>query len=462
MSTHAYIIINVLFIVLSIITNSLLLISLLLLRREPTSSFNVFVLSLAFSNTIIGVLLAESSIADYLSPLAVNSYRCFIVPFLRLFSSSSAIFSMVAIALDLYRAVRKIDVAPNRRSWGTAGLIAVWTASAIYSSRILLQMVIGGDHCVLIPVSELPVVVTSLPGMDDFGISSSTIETGRQSSSLLPIAADDRFSSVLPSTSFCSSSLPVSTGTAFAGATSIGEGAATVSDNGINIWNDSSLISVTRLIKGTTLYDVDLTSDVGLTYDTDVTTSDTNNDTTSYDTDGGTVYPPYLTICNLVVDDGISDIIFILLDLFILFLLPVLVQISLYYVIIRSLWRSSVALGNSAMVTGQQRYLVRMSVTILASFVLCWAPWHAVRLALPSLRATGWHGYGVTAKQVTMILACCNCWITPLAYSAFNRRLRTQVRRIFGCKAGSSVVVPEERGTGRTGSADGSRREPLP
>ena len=233
-----------------------------------------------------------------------------------------------------------------------------------------------------------------------------------------------------------------------------------------------------------------------MTSDVDMTTSDTNmtprqgnNGATSSleyrrdistsfpprlecGTDSSTFHPPHLIICNLVVDDGISDIIFIVVDLFVLFLLPVLLQISLYYVIVRSLWRTSVALGNTnaaslgnAMVTRQQRHLVRMSVTILLLFVLSWAPWHAVRLALPSLRATGWQGdgSGVTAQQVTTMLACCNSWITPLTYSAFNGRLRQQIRRLFRCKTGSGSVVPDEHVTGRTGSAvDGPRDQPLP
>ncbi|TRY79836.1 hypothetical protein TCAL_10918 [Tigriopus californicus] len=90
-----------------------------------------------------------------------------------------------------------------------------------------------------------------------------------------------------------------------------------------------------------------------------------------------------------------------------------------------------------------RKTVIRMLMTVVICFFLCWSPYHTQRLVFATLTLTGgWntqttyiHYYLWLASGIGYYVSCC---INPLVYCVMSRRFRRGLKNVSNCMASSS------------------------
>ena len=132
---------------LVIASNILILVSQYQLRKELVVT-NVFIASLTCSNLIVGIVILlvviKMKVNESSGPTN-DVVDCYVTPYLQMFYLSANIFSMVALAVDLYRAavIKAIIDRQRRRAWVLRSLAVSWLLAAVYSTTVFMQVSSG-------------------------------------------------------------------------------------------------------------------------------------------------------------------------------------------------------------------------------------------------------------------------------------------------------------------------------
>ena len=346
-----------------VLLNSLMLMSQFMLRNynSPTS---IYVAFLGCCNITILIFMLPSSIMDIVTDesSSEDAFRCFVVPYIQLFSICSNAFCMVAIVADLYRSVCcSARVGMNRKRYAIKSLTIVSFGAVLYSCRLFINM-------------------------DDSDRSNLAVESTTERPEQAETTGYHYYPD--PPQDFLSGNTVFID---FHGSTIIGELG---------------------------------TSDLLPTGDPNVTEEE-EHDEDSDDDDERT--------CSIWVEDDPNDGYSRLVDATFLFIAPILIQIVLYALVGRKLWSSNVALGSAAR-THHTRTVVRMCVTVLTSFCLCWGPWHFTDLISDAVNRSGETPALDTFRQMVTLLAFSNSWTMPIIYAMFNVRVRNQMFAILTCR----------------------------
>ena len=127
-----------------IASNTLILVCHYHLRKELVFT-NVYITSLTCSNLLIGIVILLVIVqmrADESSNPTNRIVNCYITPYLQMICLSANIFTMVALAVDLYRAVvtKAVIDRRRRRVWALRSLAVSWLLAAVYSTNVFMQV----------------------------------------------------------------------------------------------------------------------------------------------------------------------------------------------------------------------------------------------------------------------------------------------------------------------------------
>lgn len=144
-------------------------------------------------------------------------------------------------------------------------------------------------------------------------------------------------------------------------------------------------------------------------------------------------------VCNILTEDESSDLWFRILDCVLLFMLPVIGMVIMYYRIIKTLWSPTILNTSS---TIRKRKVIRSSVVCVTSFLICWLPFYLLDIIHDSIEViTGdevsGKGYDV-ARIVFIFLALSNSLINPIIYGFLNKQFQREmwhIKKNYFCKS---------------------------
>ncbi|XP_064597502.1 neuromedin-K receptor-like [Liolophura sinensis] len=164
-------------------------------------------------------------------------------------------------------------------------------------------------------------------------------------------------------------------------------------------------------------------------------------------------------ICSNFLEDESDDFIFRVIDMFVIFLVPLIVMSVLYSLVAVKLWASKGPTNSS---TRDKRKTLRLLLIIVALFFFCWSPFHLFEVIHDSLETQGLELETASfsgARVWSLVLAISNSWLNPIVYCYLNRNFRVELKkkirywRVCCCR---SRVFPEDNQQGTTETTQGS------
>lgn len=317
----------------SLVANSLVLFAQYQLRRRPQHFVNVFIASIAGCDFLFGLSfivtelkrqLGNQRASDSQSQSSeiitrVDPFSCLVVPYIQLVCNSFNALCMIAVAIELFRAVFIRTVSPmtasatdssasgvnrgpscvgqrhSRRSKAIQSVIVVWILSVVYSLRIIAMYAIDQSH------AEMSTVATTTPrsGVRWSNYTSDVADISLSTSFVVATSTDFRYS--------------LSTMTGFG-----------------NLFQHDIVTSLPVFFITSHNYVAsskteDMTSFTTMTVD-DITAAE----------EGGTMY------CDLLEEFHSGSKVPQIIDITCLFVMPIVIQLILYVAVARKVWSSQV------------------------------------------------------------------------------------------------------------------------
>ncbi|CAC5407679.1 NPFFR2 [Mytilus coruscus] len=143
-------------------------------------------------------------------------------------------------------------------------------------------------------------------------------------------------------------------------------------------------------------------------------------------------------MCNILTEDESSDLWFRIVDFVLLFMIPVIAMVIMYYRIIKTLWSPTILTTSS---TIRKRKVIRSSVVCVTSFLICWLPFYVLDIIHDSIEIiTGDEVSGKSydvARIVVVFLALSNSLINPIIYGFLNKQFQREmcvIKNKYFCK----------------------------
>ena len=136
----------------------------------------------------------------------------------------------------------------------------------------------------------------------------------------------------------------------------------------------------------------------------------------------------------------VHSIAYRLSDIAFLFVGPIVVQLVLYSVVVRHLWRHNSATRGSVLATRRNRQLAKRCIAVLSVFGVCCGPYFVADIIIDrvvdsaglefddQLRA---ESASITARKTFVMFAFAYGWITPLVYMMFNKKVHARVAQLL-------------------------------
>lgn len=164
-------------------------------------------------------------------------------------------------------------------------------------------------------------------------------------------------------------------------------------------------------------------------------------------------------ICSNFLEDESDDFVFRVVDMFVIFLVPLLVMSVLYSLVAVKLWAAKAPTNSS---TSDKRKTFRLLLIIVALFFVCWSPFHVFEVIHDALETQGLELEKASfagARVWSLVLAISNSWLNPIVYCYMNRNFRVELKKkliqwkVCCC---ASRVFPEDNPQGHTETTQGS------
>ncbi|XP_006819311.2 G-protein coupled receptor 83-like [Saccoglossus kowalevskii] len=142
------------------------------------------------------------------------------------------------------------------------------------------------------------------------------------------------------------------------------------------------------------------------------------------------------------------------------YLIPLIIISVNYILIVRYIWKTSHALtkeGGTSAVSKNKVKIIKMMMTVVVVFAVCWAPFFALFVREEVLGQDNSGDSGSVFHSIKLTFAALSTISNPIIYAMFNKTFREGYRRIFHCKLGrANRVETTGEGASITLSAQGS------
>ena len=155
--------------------------------------------------------------------------------------------------------------------------------------------------------------------------------------------------------------------------------------------------------------------------------------------------------CNFLTEDESSDLWFRIFDFVLLLIIPSVAMVVMYYQIIQKLWAKNMVTNDS---TQRKRNAVKISVTCVTTFIVCWLPFNLVEITHDAIEKvigeeTGGEKYFII-RYITIFLALSNSILNPIIYGFTNKNFQQELRTIqkrYFCKSNRIASMEGTRNT---------------
>ncbi|XP_059166524.1 QRFP-like peptide receptor [Physella acuta] len=162
---------------------------------------------------------------------------------------------------------------------------------------------------------------------------------------------------------------------------------------------------------------------------------------------------PERAYCSILVEEDDDDLPYRILDLVILFVIPVAAMIYIFVQIRKRLWGSSVGATTNVR---RKRAVIRFLAIDIIVFVVCWLPFYLIDIVTDTMKiivdqsetdALEQGSVYVIVRFMCIVLAMCNSFFNPLIYAFFNKNFINEVCIMFSsCRCFTCLpnkVAPE-------------------
>lgn len=166
-------------------------------------------------------------------------------------------------------------------------------------------------------------------------------------------------------------------------------------------------------------------------------------------------YEAYI-FCNLLVEKDGDDLLFRVLDLFVLFIFPFMVMTIMYARVGKCLWFSRIAVNN---VVRRKRKIVKVLVVFVVVFFVSWVPFYIIDIVSDSIKVAMDNESAdlieenrtyIICRFFFILLSLSNSFINPILFAYYNKSFTDESKRflcnIVKCLRKARQIEPLARG----------------